>query len=348
MIKKIAVLKGDGIGPEVVNQAILVLKTIGETFGHTFTFTEGLIGAVAYEKTGEMLPGETLKLCDQSDAVLFGTIGDPAYDHLRPEKSLLQLRKHLGLYSNVRPICSFPALINASPLKASIIQNVDFVIVRELSAGLYYGKRGKTKTRAFDTCTYTKKEILRVTEFAFNLALSRRRKVTLVDKANVLDTSRLWREVVTLYAKRHPTVALEFMYVDNAAMQIIKRPSSFDVILTDNMFGDILSDESSMICGSLGLLPSASIGEKASLFEPIHGSYPKARGTNTANPTGTILSAAMMLGVSFSLHKEHDAIYQAVQAVLDRGFATKDISTDNPITTTEFGSKVCMEIKMGN
>ncbi|MBI2430540.1 MAG: 3-isopropylmalate dehydrogenase [Candidatus Levybacteria bacterium] len=345
MRKKIAVLPGDGVGPEVVEQALKVLKKVSTKFHHEFLFKNALIGASAIDKTRSPLPDETLNLCKSSDAILFGAIGDPKYDNnptlkVRPEQGLLKLRKSLGLYANIRPIRVFEKLKAKSPLKETILDGVDFVVIRELIGGIYFGERGRTENGdAFDTSTYSKEGIIRVAKFAFELARKRNKQVTLVDKANVLETSRLWRETVEELAKKYPDITVEFMFIDNAAMQIIKKPSSFDVILTENMFGDILTDEASVITGSIGMLPSASIGEKTSLYEPIHGSYPKAKGTNTANPIGTILSAAMMLDLSFGLTKEAKAIENAVEKAINQGYGTKDIS-DNPLSTSEIGDKI--------
>lgn len=354
MKKAIAVLPGDGVGPEVTQQAVAILKKVGEVFGHEFSFKESLIGAAAIEKTGEPLPKETLDLSLSADAILFGAIGDPKYDDpnlkVRPEQGLLKLRESLGLYANIRPIYTFLG-IKSSPLKEEIVKNVDFVIVRELTGGLYFGKpRGREGNRAFETNVYTKEEIERVSEIAFSIAKARKDlggkfsgKVTLVDKANVLETSRLWRETVRSYAQNYPDVTLEYMYVDNASAQIMKRPSEFDVILTDNIFGDILSDEASVISGSIGLLPSASVGEKISLYEPIHGSFPKAAGQNIANPVGAILSAAMMLEKSFQLVKESQAVFKAVRETIAKGYGTKDIAS-TPLGTKEFGNKIIEQI----
>ncbi len=346
MKKHIAILSGDGVGPEIINEAIKVLKVLGTKFHHEFVFENALIGAAAIDKTNNPLPDETLNLCKSSDAILFGAIGDPKYDNdpalkIRPEQGLLKLRKSLGLYANVRPIRVFEKLKAKSPLKEKILEGVDFVVIRELIGGIYFGKRGRKKngTVAYDTCTYSKEEIERVSKFAFELAGKRNKRITLVDKANVLETSRLWRETVGELAKNYSDITLDFMFVDNAAMQIIKKPNSFDVILTENMFGDILTDEASVITGSIGMLPSASIGQNSSLYEPIHGSYPKAAGTNTANPIGTVLSAAMMLEYSFGLKKEAKVIETAVEKAIDLGFGTKDIS-NNPLSTSEMGDKI--------
>lgn len=349
--KHIAILPGDGVGPEVVNEAVKILKKIAEKFHHHFIFKEGLIGAAAIDKTSDPYPNETHQLCLKSDAILFGAIGDPKYDNdpkakIRPEQGLLKMRRSLGLYANIRPINVFPSLIDSSPLKREIVEEVDFIVVRELTGGIYFGKKGRKNNgeAAFDISEYSKKEIVRITKTAFDLAMKRKKKITVVDKANVLETSRLWRETIQQLAINSQQLTIEFMYVDNAAMQIIKNPCQFDVILTENMFGDILSDEASVITGSIGMLPSASIGEKVSLYEPIHGSYPKAAGNNTANPIGAILSAAMMLDYSFGLKKESGAIYKAVGKVLEKGLGTKDIVNKNPLSTSELGNKIIENI----
>lgn len=346
MNKHIAVLPGDGVGPEITSVAVNILKAIAKKFHHDFTFTEAHVGGVAIDKTGDPFPKETEELCLQADAILFGAIGDPKYDNdptatVRPEQGLLKMRKTLGLYANIRPIFTFDSLLEKSPLKKEIVQGVDFVVIRELIGGIYFGERGRTKsgTSAFDTSTYSKEEITRIAKFGFELAMNRRKKLTLVDKANVLETSRLWRETVQQMSEKFPEVAVDYMFVDNASMQIIKRPTEFDVLLTENMFGDILSDEASVITGSIGMLPSASIGEKTSLYEPIHGSYPKATGQNTANPIGTILSAAMLLEYSFQMKDEAENIRSAVKRVLEKGLGTKDISP-NPIGTREIGEEI--------
>ncbi|MEK7177568.1 MAG: 3-isopropylmalate dehydrogenase [Patescibacteria group bacterium] len=347
MKKNIAILPGDGVGPEVINEAVKVLKKIAEKFNHQFKFKEGLIGAIAIDKIGNPYPDETHQLCLKSDAILFGAIGDPKYDNdpkakVRPEQGLLKMRRALGLYANIRPIITYRSIINHSPIKSEIIKDVNFIFVRELTGGIYFGKKGRSddKKTAFDICNYSTKEIIRVSKIAFDLATKRNKKVTVVDKANVLETSRLWRETVAEYSKKYPKVTLEMMFVDNAAQQIIKNPKQFDVILTDNMFGDILTDEASVITGSIGMLPSASIGSKVALYEPIHGSYPKAAGKNTANPIGSILSAAMMLDYSFGLKKESEVVYDAVNKTLEQGFGTKDIFDKNPISTSELGNAI--------
>lgn len=342
MKKTIALLPGDGIGEEVVSQGVKVLEAVSKKYHHKFTYVEGLIGAVAIEKTGNPLPDDTITICKKADAILFGAIGSPLYDNnptlkIRPEQGLLKLRSALKLYANIRPIVAYPSLFKKSPLKDSILQGVDFIVVRELTGGIYFGKKGKKNKgkTAFDVCSYSKKEIERIAEVAFSLARKRKKKVTLVDKANVLETSRLWREVVNDVAKKYGDVTLEKMFVDNASMQIIKNPIAFDVILTENMFGDILTDEASVITGSIGMLPSASLGKKTALYEPIHGSYPKAAGHNTANPMGTILSVAMMFEESFRSHAEAEAIRNAVAKVVMSGICTKDIAYKNIIGTKE-------------
>jgi 3-isopropylmalate dehydrogenase len=347
MKKIIAVLPGDGIGPEITAQSIKVLEKISEKFGHTFIFKQGLIGSIAIDKTGDPYPKETHKLCLNSDAILFGAIGDPKYDNnpqakIRPEQGLLKMRKDLGLYANVRPIFTFKKLLSSSPLKKEIIMNTDFIVIRELIGGIYFGKRGRTKngTSAFDTNEYTKNEIERVTKYAFQIAQKRKKKLTVVDKANVLETSRLWRETIQEMEKDFSDITVNYMFVDNASMQIIKRPSEFDVIVTENMFGDILTDEASVITGSLGMLPSASIGEKTAVYEPIHGSFPKAAGQNTANPIGSILSAAMMLEYSFGLKNESETIYTAVEKVINQDYGTKDLNSKYTLGTKEFGRRI--------
>ncbi|KAA5549066.1 3-isopropylmalate dehydrogenase [Adhaeribacter rhizoryzae] len=348
MNKRIAVLPGDGIGPEVTAIAVQVLKKIGEVFDHQFTFEEGLVGAIAIDETGNPFPDETLQLCQSADAILFGAIGHPKYDNdptapVRPEQGLLAMRKALGLYANIRPVNTFKALADASPLKREIVEGVDFVVFRELTGGSYFGKKGRSDDRlsAYDTCTYTHDEIYRITQLAFEAAAKRRKKVTLVDKANVMETSRLWREVVQKYAAEHPEIELELMFVDNAAMALIQNPRRFDVILTENMFGDILTDEASVITGSLGMLPSASVGSQVALYEPIHGSYPQAAGQNIANPMAAVLSAATLLETSFNLMAEGKTIRHAVEEALNLGYVTKDINPDKFMSTTEVGQKIC-------
>ncbi len=351
---KIALLPGDGIGPEVIEQAVRVLNVTGEVTGHSFTFTEGLVGAVAIDHTGNPFPDETLDLCRRSDAILFGAIGHPKYDtdpsaKVRPEQGLLRMRSELGLYANIRPVKSIPALSGMSPLKEEIVAGTDIVMIRELTGGIYFGKpRGRSEDglTAYDTCTYSRYEIERVVHLGCRYARQRRKKVTVIDKANVLATSRLWRETAKEIATEYPDLELDFMFVDNAAMQLIRNPSVFDVIVTENMFGDILSDEASVITGSLGMLPSASIGLTSSLYEPIHGSFPQAAGRNIANPVGTILSAAMMLELSFGLENEAGLITRAVEETIREGVVTPDLSRDNPSSTTEMGKRICEQVKL--
>ena len=337
----IAVLAGDGIGPEVTKQAKKVLDAISHQFDHTFIFKEALVGAIAIDKTGEPLPKKTIDICLDSDAILFGAIGDPKYDNdpsakVRPEQGLLQLRKSLNLYTNIRPVKAYEQVIDKSPLKKEIINGADFTIYRELTGGIYFGEKqlsedGKT---ASDLCTYTESEIERITHLAFKAAQLRRKKLTLVDKANVLESSRLWRKVVTKISKDYKDVALDFLFVDNAAMQIILNPKQFDVILTENMFGDIISDEASVIGGSIGLLASASVGNKFALFEPIHGSFPQAKGKGIANPIASILSAAMLLE-HFGLINEAELIRKGVEKSLKLKLSTPDINTEHTNVTTD-------------
>ena len=342
----IVVIEGDGIGPEVTRQSIKVLDAISEKYGHEFEFEYCLMGADAIDKTGNPLPDETIEAALISDAILFGAIGHPKYDNdpsakVRPEQGLLKLRKSLQLFANIRPISTYAALHHLSPLKTKNIEDVDFVIFRELTGGIYFGKKevNADHTRASDDCVYTREEIERVAHLAFRHAQQRRKKLTLVDKANVLETSRLWRKLVQEMAPQYPDVKVDFLFVDNAAMQIILNPKQFDVVLTENMFGDIISDEASVISGSLGLLPSASIGKGAALFEPIHGSYPQAAGKDIANPIGSILSTAMLLD-HLSLHEEAKLVREAVEWTLSNGFVTKDIDPVNFYFTTTIGELV--------
>lgn len=346
MQKKIAVIKGDGIGPEVVGQAIHVLNAVAEHYQHHFHYQYGLMGADAIEKTGQPLPDSTIEMCLNSDAILFGAIGHPRYDNdpsakVRPEQGLLKLRKSLQLFANIRPITTYSTLQHLSPLKAKNLEGVDFIIYRELTGGIYFGNKtlAADGSSASDDSVYTRPEIERIAHLAFKHARLRRRKLTLVDKANVLETSRLWRTVVRELAAQYPDIMVDYLYVDNAAMQLILQPSQFDVILTENMFGDILSDEASVLTGSLGLLPSASIGNGGALFEPIHGSYPQAAGKDIANPLGAILSAAMMLD-HFGLTAEASKVRAAVQWTLENGFVTKDIDPTNFYFTSTIGELV--------
>ena len=350
MEKKIAVIMGDGIGPEVTTQAIRVLKAIEEQYGHHFIFEFGLMGAAAIDQTGSPLPDETIAVCEGSNAILFGAIGHPKYDHdpnakVRPEQVLLQIRKTLGLFANIRPINTYPSLQHLSPLKSKQLEGVDMIIFRELTGGIYFGEKATNAdhTEAFDKCTYSRPEIERVTHLAYQYAMIRRKKLTLVDKANVLETSRLWRKIVQEIASAYPAVTTDYMFVDNAAMQLIINPAQFDVVLTENMFGDIISDEASVLSGSLGLLPSASVGGQTALFEPIHGSYPQAAGMDIANPIGSILSAAMMLDY-FGMHEEAAAVRESVNWTLQNGFVTKDIDPVNFYFTSTIGELVCDHI----
>ncbi len=341
---KIAILPGDGIGPEVTDQAVKILKAIAVEFNHHFIFKEAIVGAIAIDKTGNPLPEETLNLCEESDAILFGAIGHPKYDNdpsakVRPEQGLLRLRKSLGLYANIRPVQAYDSLLKKSPIKKDIIKGTDISIYRELTGGIYFGEKqiSDDGDTASDLCKYSRYEIERIAHLAFKAAQTRRNKVTLVDKANVLESSRLWRKVVTEIATQYPKVELDFLFVDNAAMQMILNPKQFDVILTENMFGDIISDEASVIGGSIGLLASASVGDKYAMFEPIHGSYPQATGKGIANPIASILSAAMLLD-HFELTDEANLIREAVDKSLKLHVTTPDLNTKfEHITTTKVG-----------
>ncbi len=341
----IALLKGDGIGPEIVGSAVRVLERVGAKFGHTFHFSSYLIGGAAIDQTGAPLPDETVDGCLKSDSVLLGAVGGPKWDtlpgHLRPEKALLGIRKAMGVYTNLRPAKLYRALSGACPLREEVsAAGFDIMIVRELTGGIYFGERGRRNgaygEEAFDTECYSRFEIERIARAAFAVARKRRGHVTSIDKANVLETSRLWRETVHAVVQDYPDVTLSDMLVDNAAMQLVRAPQQFDVVVTSNMFGDILSDEASQITGSIGMLPSASLGDGTrGLYEPIHGSAPDIAGTGKANPIATILSAAMLLRYSLDLASEADAIERAVAAVLDAGLRTADIAGPGiaPLTT---------------
>jgi 3-isopropylmalate dehydrogenase len=334
---KILVLDGDGIGPEICSGIKTILQKIASRFNHTFEFEHGLVGHAAIVETGDPLPPETLVKAKNCDAILFGAIGHPMYENnpkatVTPEKGLLKLRSELGLFANLRPIQIFAELSDASPLKPELLNGVDILFFRELTGGIYFGQpreRSIDGERAVDTCVYTKDEVRRIAIMAFESALSRKQKVTSVDKANVLETSRLWRETVNEVAKDYPSVTLEHQLVDSMAMKLIQNPSQYDVVLTENMFGDILTDEASQITGSLGMLASASIGSKVGLFEPIHGSAPDIAGLDIANPIATILSSAMLLRMGLKLPKEADCIEQSVQLTLAQGWRTVDIATKN-------------------
>ena len=352
MKKTIAVIKGDGIGQEIVSEAVAVLAKIAAKFGHDFTFDERLVGGAAYDATGDCLPDETLAACKGADAVLLGAVGGPKWDALpgpkRPEKrALLTLRKELGLFANLRPAKVWSTLRDASPLKAQVVDDgIDLLVVRELTGGVYFGEhlRSADGQSALDKMPYSVPEIERIARVAFAAARTRRNRVTSVDKANVLETSRLWRETVQrIRDAEYPDVALEFMYVDNAAMQLVRAPSHFDVILTENMFGDILSDEASQVTGSIGMLPSASLRDDGfGMYEPIHGSAPDIAGKGVANPLATILSAAMMLRHSFGLEAEAGAIERAVASTLESGVLTPDLG--GTATTHDVGVAVASRV----
>ncbi len=347
----IGLLKGDGIGPEIVDEAVRVLEVIGKKYGHEFVFTPYLIGGIAIDTTGKPLPEETVAGCLASDSVILGAVGGPRWDtlpgNLRPEKALLGIRAAMELFTNLRPAKLYPALKDDCPLRPDIVENgFDIMIVRELTGGIYFGERGvregKYGEEAYDTECYSRMEIERIARVAFDAARKRNKKLTSIDKANVLESSRLWRRVVHEIAEEYPDVECVDMLVDNAAMQLVRNPSQFDVIVTSNMFGDILSDEASQITGSIGMLPSASLGSTSrGLYEPIHGSAPDIAGKGIANPIATILSAAMMLLYSFGLTKESDAIVSAVDKVLNEGWRTADIAHGKEaLSTTEITNKI--------
>lgn len=353
---KIAVIPGDGIGPDIVAQAVNVMHKVGDKFGHTFDCTTVLAGGCAIDATGGCLPQETIDVCKNSDAVLLGAVGGPKWDNLpggeRPERALLGIRKELGLFANIRPAMIFEELADASPLKPEILAGgLDIVVVRELTGGIYFGERGTRETdmgpAAYDIEQYSEGEVRRIAKVAFDMAMKRNKHVTSVDKANVLDSSRLWRRVVAEVGKDYPEVTLDNLYVDNAAMQLVRNPRQFDVIVTSNIFGDILSDEASQITGSIGMLPSASLAEgNFGMYEPIHGSAPDIAGQDKANPTATILSIAMMMRYTFGLSAEADAIENAVKAVLAKGYRTPDLFTGEGalVGTAEMGRRIADEI----
>ncbi len=343
---KIALIKGDGIGPEIIEEAVKVLDAVAACEGFDLEYTELLMGGSAYDITGDPLPDETIEVSMNSDAVLFGAIGGEKWDKLprekRPESGLLRFRKALGVYSNLRPAIVYDELINASSLKPEIVKGVDLMVVRELIGGIYFGEpKGREGDRAFNTMVYTRDEVVRIAHSAFKIAMERSRRVVSIDKANVLDVSQLWREVVEEVALEYPEVMLTHMYVDNAAMQLIRNPKQFDVMLTGNIFGDILSDEASMLSGSIGLLPSASVGNKIGVYEPIHGSAPDIAGQGIANPIATISSASMMLRYAFGEVVAADRIDNAIKQALAEGYRTKDISQFDAVelcSTNEMGS----------
>ena len=355
MQARITVLPGDGIGPEVVAEAVKVLKQVAEVYGHSFRFEEGLIGGVAIDKTGSPLPDESLTLCQASDAVLLAAVGDPKYDDptlkVRPEQGLLGLRKALGVFANLRPVKLYKELLHASTIKPEVIAEVDLVVVRELTGGIYFGQRGRKMDdgteAAYDTLLYSVPEVERVVRLAFDLARQRRKKVTSVDKANVLESSRLWHETAERVASEYPDVEFDSMYVDIAAMRLVRYPGVFDVMVTGNMFGDILTDEASMLAGSMGMLPSASLREDTfGLYEPIHGSAPKYTGMNVVNPIATILSGAMLLRHSLRLEGEAADVEAAVAAVLKHGYRTRDIAEEGKqqVGTQEMGDLIADRI----
>lgn len=356
MLLKLTILPGDGIGPEVTDQAVLALQAMADAFGHQLQIQHSLIGGSALAATNDPLPAETIHACLSSSAVLLGAVGSPAFDHypghLRPEAGLLRLRRELGAYANLRPAICFPALVASSPLRAELVQGTDIMIVRELLGGLYFGEprsiTGQSGSRiATNTMTYDEPSIERIARVAFDLAMKRRRKVLSVDKANVLECSRLWREVVTRCSKDYPGVQLSHMYVDSAAMSLVQRPRDFDVLLTENMFGDILSDQAGGVVGSLGLLASASIGGKVGLYEPVHGSAPDIAGKGIANALGAILSVAMLLRHSFQLEDEASCIENAVNETLNQGFRTADLArgAEKPVSTSVMGHQVVGSIR---
>jgi len=353
---KIAVLPGDGIGVEITPEAVKALQAISERFGHEFQFTEAPVGGAAYDIAGHPLPESTLALCKESDAVLLGAIGGPKWEqlpvHLRPEVgALLPLRKELGLYANLRPCFLFPGLTHASTLKQEIINGVDLIVIRELTGGLYFGEKSRESkdgvVKATDILSYDTIEIERIVRYAYEVARKRSRKLCSVDKANVIETSRLWRETVSRLAAEYPDVETTHMYVDNCAMQLIRNPRQFDVIVTENMFGDILTDEASMLTGSIGMLPSASIGGDVGMYEPSHGSAPDIAGQNKANPLATILSAAMLLRYSLNLDDEALLIEKAVSQIIEEGYRTPDLMEEGCklVGTNQMGDLVASKIK---
>ena len=354
---KIAIFAGDGIGPEIMKEALKILNIISDKRNIKLQLYEGLVGGIAYDHIGTPLPDSSLELALQSDAVLLGAVGGPQWEKLdysvRPERALLGLRGCLGIYANLRPIVAFDELLDASPLKKNIVQGIDIMIVRELTGDVYFGKprgvkKGKNgKRKGVNTMVYSEDEISRIATRAFEIARTRRKKLLSVDKANILETMELWRDVVTEVGQDFPDINLKHMYVDNCALQLIRNPAQFDVIVTTNLFGDILSDEAAMLTGSIGMLPSASLGEKTALYEPIHGSAPDIAGKNIANPLATILSVALMLRYSFSMPLEADLIEQAVTETLKEGFRTQDIQQPNKklVGTEEMGNNVAKNLR---
>lgn len=352
MKKNIIILPGDGIGPEVVDQALRVIDAVNESFGHTFVLNKELIGAASIDAFGLPLTNEVIEKCKKSDAILLGAIGHPKYDNdfttlIRPEQGLLKLRKALSLYANIRPIHVYEISKNASPLKEEIINGVDLLLFRELTGGLYFGEKyiSEDGNTAQDTCIYTRKEIYRISKLAFDCAMTRKKKLLLVDKANVLESSRLWRKVVQEMSEIYPDVSVEYMYIDNAAMQLMINPRKFDVVLTENLFGDILSDQASVITGSIGLLPSSSVGSNTALFEPIHGSYPQESGKDIANPFATILSVAMMYEY-FNLHQESAMIRRSVAWAMKNNLVTRDLNENEYFFCSQVGEYISTFIEL--
>lgn len=358
MTYNIAVLKGDGIGPDIVDQALRVLDKVGDKYGHSFNYTEALIGGAAIDAVGKSLPDETVAVCKASDSVILGAVGGPKWDTIgsgdRPEKALLGIRAELGLFANIRPAVMYKELKDACPLKDEIIgeDGIDIVVVRELTGGIYFGARGEGVDEVlgayrYDTMQYSEMEVERIAINAFEIAMKRKKKLTSVDKANVLDSSKLWRGVIERVAKDYPEVSVDHLYVDNAAMQLVINPKQFDVIVTGNMFGDIISDEASMITGSIGMLPSASLSAgKIGMYEPIHGSAPDIAGQDKANPIATVLSVAMMLRYAFNLDEEANVMEAAVAKVLEDGYRTGDIMSDGckQVGTVEMGDLICSQL----
>ena len=351
---KIALLAGDGIGPEVIDQAVKISDAIAKKFDHQIEWMPALTGAVAIDAVGEPYPHSTHEVCLASDAVLFGAIGHPRFDNdpsakVRPEQGLLKMRQKLGLFANVRPTFTFPSLIDKSPLKRERIEGTDLVFLRELTGGIYFGERGRKDdgNTAFDTCTYTRSEIQRLAKKGFELAMTRSKKLCCVDKANVLESSRLWRETVQKMEKDYPEVEVTYEFVDAVAMRLVQWPNSYDVLITENLFGDILTDEASVISGSMGLMPSASVGSKIGLFEPIHGSFPQATDKDIANPLATVLSAAMMFEMAFGLHEEGALIRKIVDQSLEEGIVTEDLVEGNEkaYKTSQVGDYLASQIK---
>ena len=340
---KIAVLAGDGIGPEISKVGVDVMNAVAKRFGHEITYTQAICGAAAIDEVGDPFPEETFRTCQEADAVFFSAVGDPKFDNnpvakVRPEQGLLAMRKKLGLYANIRPVQTFSCLLHKSPLKDELVRGADFVCIRELTGGMYFGEKHEGDDYAYDTDKYTRGEIERILKVAYEYAARRRKHLTVVDKANVLASSRLWRKVAQEMATQHPDIQTDFMYVDNASMRMIQEPTFFDVMVTENTFGDILTDEGSCISGSMGLLPSASVGDGTPVFEPIHGSWPQAKGKNIANPLAQVLSAAMLFEF-FGLEEEGKIIRKAVDASLDSNVRTPEIQVEggNKYGTKEVG-----------